>query len=1314
MTEKHSTSATQNPLISADDLKDVLLKKFAIFTGGHDKEFRSLIIFQDLGLDNLCDDSYDLLMQYFSSLSSMLTCVQEFTVIIDRRTGNWTVVKSVITKLNEKFPGNLHQIFVIKPQGFMQNLFLEKTICSIRNSCKIPILFVDRTDELLPFIDQQHLTTDLGGELCFDIEDWLTNRIRIEEYFEDVENLCTELKNILNQYYDKDCQQEESHQRQLQQQHDYSYDSSSDVSSLLKTCEMNNFYSYEKMLEFRKQRHHWLHRVSDCETRGLKIRECLLLRQSNNGNDNNNNTQEENDTEDGTVTCNTSSAWANTSDAYDLPVDYVFHMISFDRIFIRLTEARAELRRYWSEYIKRVRITSFVSDIEKQYYEFSALSNAWNNLIESLVDYLPVKVSNSSSLSPLHHSSQSSSDSNSSNKVTTNTLGYSPSHCIIHSALKDDCDEANSSLSKTMLEDLESLSCRILEAETTGGRLLPRLEELAKITNTLESFIVCKQEISDSNDLKHNHEASFLCDVSGLLSADLIPNNTCSEMPTTLTINASHQYTDINHNSSLSLCSREEEMSEPASSNADALHDTDYTLNTNLDECMKQRFPPVRFPSTIKDWSILFKSMIELASTDLPKAADQINRLLQLYTEIDNAASWIKEGRNLLETVTPPEKLTSMDLAECRTHMDELVAFTTSRQTRLELLGNPKLFHTRLAGLLDADLKTQLSKLLKQVEDLAQNCNLAIASVRQHISRTSFPRNHPNSQSFASSNNSTITSPERNSPVQEGVESGRLSSSSEGLNNNKVNNSVSLCQLPRLGSSNSLSTPAKRYQLAWKELVDTEKSYVNFLQHVYDVVWLNSVDNDVNCESGYRSYPQPTFMRDNQNRLLCNWPEILRFHRDSLLPHLEACDGNAEKIKAWVFLMVPRLVDLYTVYCSLHECAVQLSVVLEKDRVYSPWITACNEEIYRREMLTGKMNNQDAIQSSNELTRPLLLFSSRLVTPVQRFQRYHLLLDRLVKHETNECDRADLQIAHKTASELCETINVAMQLRGLSVRPSELGQFLLEGDFTVSRDDVRFMSSKQRHVFLFTNAILLTKYRTSASSPIPILTYSNSTSAHLSKDYSLDSYEKSTVNAYNTQNQSNNSTMGGTASNLLAFTKSFTSNSGNNSNNSSSISNNLVSNSTAIYTSGPFYEIKQELELSKIGLTPHFHGDRRRFAVWTAKRAVTFIFQSSDPSTRDTWVKVINELLMMQLLRDRYKVLNNSSNNNNSNNQVIQSTKLQSVEQTHFNSNASDRSKSLPVGGKSLSQENRSKKGSVVSLPSAVVDRNSDNSHLNR
>ncbi|CAH8475901.1 unnamed protein product [Heterobilharzia americana] len=296
MTENQFTLSDQTHQILAKDLKEVLLTRYAIFTGGHDKEFRSLIIFQDLGLDNLCDESYALLMQYFSSLSSMLSCVQEFTVIVDRRTGSWTVVKSVVAKLNEKFPGNLHQIFVIKPQGFMQNLFLEKTINSIRNNCKIPIIFVDKTEELRPFIDQQHLTSDLGGELCFDIEDWLTNRIvrrnilyyitrkdscitfpkHIEEYFEEVETLCTELKSMVNQYYDKDYQQDQ----RLLKQHDHCFNSSSDLSSILKTFEFNQFYSHEKMHELRKQRHHWLHCVTDCETQGLKIRECLLLKQS--------------------------------------------------------------------------------------------------------------------------------------------------------------------------------------------------------------------------------------------------------------------------------------------------------------------------------------------------------------------------------------------------------------------------------------------------------------------------------------------------------------------------------------------------------------------------------------------------------------------------------------------------------------------------------------------------------------------------------------------------------------------------------------------------------------------------------------------------------------------------------------------------------------------------------------------------------------------------------------------------------------------------------------------------------------------------
>ncbi|VDP64563.1 unnamed protein product, partial [Schistosoma mattheei] len=391
------------------------------------------------------------------------------------------------------------------------------------------------------------------------------------------------------------------------------------------------------------------------------------------------------------------------------------------------------------------------------------------------------------------------------------------------------------------------------------------------------------------------------------------------------------------------------------------------------------------------------------------------------------------------------------------------------------------------------------------------------------------------------------------------------------------------------------------------------------------------------------------------------------------------------------------MVDLYTIYCSLHDCAVQLGAALEKDRIYSSWLTACNEEVYRREMSITKMNDSESSVPPTELNRPILLFSSRLVTPVQRFQRYHLLLDRLVQHETNELDRCDLQSAHKAILELCETVNIAMQLRGLSVRPSALGPFLLQGDFTISRDDVRFMPSKQRHVFLFTNAILLTKYRTSPNSFIPVLinpsTVINSAISNISRDHSIDSYEKST-NTYSAYNQSNNGL--GTTSNLLAFTKSLTSSSGNS-------SNNLTSTNIPTFTYRPYYEIKQELELSKIGLTPHFHGDRRRFAIWTAKRAVTYIFQSSDPAIRDAWVKAINELLMVQLIRDRYKVLNNTD---------IQSAKILYTEQLSFNSNIPDRSKSLPnLGsnpGSRIPEFDRSHSVTTASLNSDISKENNE------
>ncbi|KAF5399655.1 hypothetical protein PHET_06537 [Paragonimus heterotremus] len=93
-------------------------------------------------------------------------------------------------------------------------------------------------------------------------------------------------------------------------------------------------------------------------------------------------------------------------------------------------------------------------------------------------------------------------------------------------------------------------------------------------------------------------------------------------------------------------------------------------------------------------------------------------------------------------------------------------------------------------------------------------------------------------------------------------------------------------------------------------------------------------------------------MRENPSMLLVNWPELLYFHRDRLLPSLEGCNGHGIKLRHWAVQIIPQMTDLYSVYCSLHSGDVQAAVHLERDRIYSGWMVACSEEVNCREVAT--------------------------------------------------------------------------------------------------------------------------------------------------------------------------------------------------------------------------------------------------------------------------------------------------------------------------------------------------------------------------
>lgn len=133
-----------------------------------------------------------------------------------------------------------------------------------------------------------------------------------------------------------------------------------------------------------------------------------------------------------------------------------------------------------------------------------------------------------------------------------------------------------------------------------------------------------------------------------------------------------------------------------------------------------------------------------------------------------------------------------------------------------------------------------------------------------------------------------------------------------------------------------------------------------------------------------------------------------------------------------------------------------------------------------------------------------------------------------------------------------------------------MGRFLLEGDFTISRDDLRFTPNQQRHVFLFKNAILLTKYRSNSNS---------STIPSLNRDQSFDNSDSLSGSFASNQNQS---------SFINFFTRSITSTAAVAANanllnigffqGSNDVGGlyNLLANAHS-NSNGPIYEIKQEL-----------------------------------------------------------------------------------------------------------------------------------------
>ncbi|VDN10082.1 unnamed protein product, partial [Dibothriocephalus latus] len=269
--------------------------------------------------------------------------------------------------------------------------------------------------------------------------------------------------------------------------------------------------------------------------------------------------------------------------------------------------------------------------------------------------------------------------------------------------------------------------------------------------------------------------------------------------------------------------------------------------------------------------------------------------------------------------------------------------------------------------------------------------------------------------------------------------------------NSTVNSDKSQEQAASQSSLSTATTPTaeRRYVMAWEELVSTERSYVRFLQAVCEVF-----SGDSTKAASSELPPLPRAIHDNRALIIVNMPDQLRFHRDRFLPQLIACDGDAEKIKKLFQNSFSSMVDLYSAYCRHYERASQIALTLECDPVHSQWMSQYNlylhalesaDELTLQDSSTEPAADEDSTEQTTNgggatarrrtstPSRPVLSFSARLLSPAQRFQRYHLLLDRLKGYATNGTEKECLSKAHQEMVDLCTTVNTLMRIPVLTV-----------------------------------------------------------------------------------------------------------------------------------------------------------------------------------------------------------------------------------------------------------------------------------------
>uniref|UniRef100_A0AC35TLP5 CRAL-TRIO domain-containing protein n=1 Tax=Rhabditophanes sp. KR3021 TaxID=114890 RepID=A0AC35TLP5_9BILA len=186
MTSLLNSPTPTSQIIRATDMVHVLREKIALLPGARDNNDRPVIIFPSR--ETMHTPSFDNIRNiliYLHTVTASASKKNKYVFIIDMRRGmKFENVKLILKTADDYFPGQIFCVLIIKPESFW-----EKQKTSIATSkYKFDVNMIS-AESLTKYVDVSNLTTDLGGLLRYDNEEWIETRLEIERIFWEICNI---------------------------------------------------------------------------------------------------------------------------------------------------------------------------------------------------------------------------------------------------------------------------------------------------------------------------------------------------------------------------------------------------------------------------------------------------------------------------------------------------------------------------------------------------------------------------------------------------------------------------------------------------------------------------------------------------------------------------------------------------------------------------------------------------------------------------------------------------------------------------------------------------------------------------------------------------------------------------------------------------------------------------------------------------------------------------------------------------------------------------------------------------------------------